>query len=106
MPISRSSHGTPLFAMSCGGCRRSDYSAVTRKRRPNREMWLKALSAPGAIVCARSAFDKQRFSPAGFPVWAGRFMTFAPADDQVNGDSTAAIRAVVNATAPVTCGEP
>jgi hypothetical protein len=54
-------------------------------------MWLKALFARGAIVCARSAFDKQRSSPAGFPVWAGRFMTFAPVGDQVTGNLTAAI---------------
>jgi hypothetical protein len=54
VPINQASHITCLAALSCGDLRRSDYSGVTRKLKPNKGMWLNGFFSPRSIVCARA----------------------------------------------------
>ena len=57
MPIIQASHGTRLLSTRYGNCRRTDYSGVTRKSKPGKEMWLSGLDSAGVLVCARSELE-------------------------------------------------
>jgi len=58
LPIIQSSHGTCLLASACADFRCSDYSVVTRKSKPDREMQPKGLFfVERRSVCALRARD-------------------------------------------------